>query len=110
MSQEDYFAWLGEYRSKTSVMYRFIANQEPEMVTNTLLSYFESVLSTHGNGEPRNHLDPKTGCLTNQSDPCMAFDSLILPMDNSFNGLPTWTMQPVTSTTSPEKAKVCMYV
>ena len=87
-------------------MFKFIGNHEPELATTILMNRFQNILAKHGNGEPRNHIDPTTNCLTPKSEAIMQFDGISQPLDTILQGLPTWAVKHDHPLTDPAKIKV----
>jgi hypothetical protein len=53
----------------------------------------QSVLATHGNGDPANFVEPSNQQLTPKSDAVIQFEALYQPMDNVIGGIPTWALE-----------------
>ena len=56
-------------------------------------SRIQALISSHGNGEPRDHLHPSNGQLTQSSEAVRQFEAVVQPMDNILCGLPSWSLQ-----------------
>ena len=90
---EEYDAWLCDLRSKCSQLLKFIGNTEPKISAATIHSRIQEVLSMHGNGEPRNHLNPANNQLTQLSEAVLQFEGITQPLDNILQGLPEWSIR-----------------
>lgn len=84
---------MGDLRSKTSQLFKFLGYVEPGLVTSVLNSRIQGILSQYGNGQPLDHLDPSTNQLTPQSEACHQFEALHQPIENVLNGLPSWALE-----------------
>lgn len=89
----EYDSWLIDLRSKTSLLFKFLGNNEPQIVSSTMNSRIKALISSHGNGEPLNHLDPSNNQLTPKSDAVMIFEAAYQPLDNALGGIPSWALQ-----------------
>ena len=90
--QEEYELWFAELRSKSTGLFRSIAHSEPEISTSYLCQKLEYLLDTHGNGEPRDHLDSSNN-LTMKSDAVIQFDGVTVPLEYILQGMPTWSLE-----------------
>ena len=89
---EEYHDWLGNLRSKTSQLFRFIGNTEPEIAATAIHSKISTLLNAHCNGEPRDVLNPESNELTLMSTACLQLEGATQPLDNILYGLPSWSI------------------
>ena len=89
---EEYHDWLGNLRSKTSALFRFIGNTEPQIAATAMHSKISTLLNTHCNGEPRDLLNPENNELTLMSTACLQLEGATQPLDNILHGLPSWSI------------------
>lgn len=90
--QDEYDAWLSDLRSKTSLLFKFLGNGDPQVASATITARVKNALLAHGNGEPINHVDPSNNQLTPKSDAVMFFEAMCQPLDNTLSGLPTFSL------------------
>jgi len=90
--QEEYELWFAELRSKSTGLFRSIAHSEPEISASYLCRKLEYLLDTHGNGEPRDHLDSSNN-LTMISDAVIQFDGVTVPLEHILQGMPSWSLE-----------------
>ncbi|KAG7369890.1 Exportin 1-like protein [Nitzschia inconspicua] len=90
--EEEYNAWANDYRSRSSQLFKYLGNCQPHVASSVLLSRLKAMLAQHGNGEPRDHLDPATQQLTAASEAVRQFESLVHPLENVLSGLPAWSL------------------
>uniref|UniRef100_A0A7S4J8L4 Exportin-5 C-terminal domain-containing protein n=1 Tax=Odontella aurita TaxID=265563 RepID=A0A7S4J8L4_9STRA len=62
------------------------------MSSSLIQNRIQSLISSHGNGEPRDHLDPQTNQLTPLSDANIQFEGIFLPLENILQGVPQWSV------------------
>ena len=84
--------WLSELRSKCTGLFRSAASCEPEIVGSYVCEKMMHLLETHGNGEPRNHVDKSTNRLTQTSDAVIQFEGIAAPFEYILQGLPKWAV------------------
>ena len=89
---EEYDVWLVDFRSKTSQLFKHLGNCEPHIAASVLQSRIQELISKHGNGEPRNHLDPSNQQLTQASEGVRQLEGVFQPMENILIGLPSWSL------------------
>jgi hypothetical protein len=89
---EEYDEWLGNLRSKASLLFRSISNAEPEISVTIVHSKIRDLLNAHSNGEPRDQLNPQNNELTAKSTACLEFEGVSQPLDNILQGLPSWSV------------------
>ena len=89
---ESYEEWLGNLRSKASLLFRSISNAEPEISVTIIHSRIREVLNSHSTGEPRDHINPHNNELTVKSTACLEFEGVSQPLDNILQGLPSWSV------------------
>jgi hypothetical protein len=89
---EEYDEWLGNLRSKASLLFRSISNADPEISVTIVHSRIRELLSAHSTGEPRDHLNPQNNELTMKSTACLEFEGISQPLDNILQGLPAWSV------------------
>ena len=94
---EEYDAWLSDLRSKCSQLLKFIGNTEPKISATAIHSRIQELLSMHGSGEPRNHLNPTSNQLTQLSEAVLQFEGVTQPLDNILQGIPEWSLRQDTS-------------
>ena len=90
-SDEEYDEWLGNLRSKASLLFRSISNAEPEISVTIVHSKIRELLNAHSNGEPRDQLNPQNNELSVKSTACLEFEGVTQPLDNILQGLPAWS-------------------
>ena len=103
---EEYDAWLCDLRSKCSQLLKFIGNTEPKISAAAIHSRIQELLSMHGNGEPRNHLNPTSNQLTQLSEAVLQFEGVTQPLDNILQGLPEWSLRQDTSGLDTKKLTI----
>eukprot|EP00804_Cyclotella_cryptica_P002600 CCRYP_010429-RC/>CCRYP_010429-RC protein AED:0.08 eAED:0.08 QI:0/0.9/0.90/1/0.7/0.54/11/1348/1458 len=91
-SEEDYDEWLGNLRSKASLLFRSISYAEPEISVTIVHSKIQSLLNAHSTGEPRDQINPQNNELTPKSTACLEFEGVTQPLDNILQGLPSWSV------------------
>lgn len=91
-SEEDYEDWLGNLRSKASLLFRSISHAEPEISVTIVHSKVQSLLTAHSTGEPRDQINPQNNELTPKSTACLEFEGVTQPLDNILQGLPSWSV------------------
>ena len=89
---EEYDEWLGNLRSKASLLFRSISNAEPEISITIVHSKIRELLSAHSTGEPRDQINSQTNELTAKSTACLEFEGVAQPLDNILQGLPAWSV------------------
>jgi hypothetical protein len=89
---DEYDTWLGDYRSKSSQLFKLLGNYAPDIAASTLCNRLKGILTAHGNGEPRDHVDPKSQQITQSSEGVRQLEGLIQPMENILFGLPSWSI------------------
>jgi hypothetical protein len=89
---EEYDAWLADFRSKSSQLFKHLGNGEPHIASSVLCHRIQTLISTHGNGEPIDHLDPSSQQLTQASEAVRQLEGIVQPMDNIMCGLPSWSL------------------
>jgi Exportin-5 family len=104
--QEEYDSWMADFRSRASLLYRFLANNDPQVAAATVASRAKSILVAHGNGEPLNHIDPSNNQLTPKSDAIIQLEALCQPVDNILGGLPSWSLALDSRASDPERVEV----
>lgn len=92
--EEDYDAWMGDFRSRCSLLFRFIGNMEPQIASYVLNSRVQTLLRNHGNGAPLGFLDATNNQLTIKSEAVVQFEAIFQPLDNTLGGIPSWAMIP----------------
>lgn len=90
--EEEYDNWMADFRSKSNLLYKFMAHNDPQVAASTIAARVQAVLQTHGTGEPINHVDPTNNQLTPKSDAVMQLEGLHQPLDNILGGLPAWSL------------------
>ena len=89
---DDYESWLGDYRSKASQLYKLFGNYAPDIASVTVCNRLKGLLEAHGNGEPRDHLDPNSQQLTQANEAVRQLEGIIQPIDNTLFGIPAWAI------------------
>jgi hypothetical protein len=89
---QEYDEWLGNLRSKASLLFRSISNAEPEISVTIVHSKVRDLLNTHSTGEPRDRINEQNNELTAKSTACLEFEGVTQPLDNILQGLPSWSM------------------
>lgn len=105
--QEEYDSWMADYRSRTALLYRFLASNDPQVASSTISTRVKTMLLKHGNGEPINHTEPSNSQLTVRSDAVMQLEGLSQPLDNILSGLPEWSLAADSPATDRERVEVC---
>jgi Exportin-5 family/Exportin 1-like protein len=90
--EDEYDAWMGDLRSRASLLFRYMGNAEPQIISQVLHSRVKAVLAQYGNGTPLNFLEPFNSQLTIKSDAVMQFEALFQPLDSALSGMPSWSM------------------
>eukprot|EP00934_Nitzschia_sp_Nitz4_P007801 Nitzschia sp. Nitz4//scaffold105_size73764//38086//42509//NITZ4_005677-RA/size73764-augustus-gene-0.51-mRNA-1//1//CDS//3329532450//7791//frame0 len=90
--EEEYDTWLMEYRSKATQFFKYLGNCEPQISSEVISARVIGLLGKHGNGEPRNHLHPKSGQLTVRSEAVRQLEGIVQPLENILSGLPSWSL------------------
>ncbi len=90
--EDEYNEWFGNLRSKSSQLFRSIANTAPEVAVATICSRVRTVLNAHCNGEPRDHINIQNNELTAKSTACMQIEGTSQALDNILHGLPSWAL------------------
>jgi hypothetical protein len=92
--KESYEVWMNELRSRTSQLFRYIANNEPTMAACCINAQVESLIAKHGGEQAvKDHADPKTGRLTEDSQANLDFEGVHAAFENVLLGIPDWTMK-----------------
>jgi hypothetical protein len=89
---EAYELWLIELRSKTSFLFKSIAYYDPVLAASTINAKIQELIATRGNGEPRDHIDPRTNRLTEISEAYLEFEGVQPAFDNILHGIPDWAL------------------
>jgi hypothetical protein len=92
--KDEYVAWSADLRSKASQLFKLIGNTEPQISSRVLNARVQFLITTHGNGEPYDHLDPSNNQLTQKSDAVLNFEGLCQPLEYVTAGLPSWAIVP----------------
>ncbi|GAX13879.1 hypothetical protein FisN_5Lh226 [Fistulifera solaris] len=100
---DGYDAWLSDFRSRSSAVFKYAGTVEPCIVAQTLVARMKSLLQSHANGEPLNFLDSSNGQVTQLSDAVIQFEGIALPMENLLSGLPSWSMDDNAKQSSNQK-------
>lgn len=90
--QDEYDGWMADFRSKSNLMYKFTSHNDPQVAATTISTRVKAILSTHGNGEPINHVNSTNNQLTLKSDAVMQLEGLHQPLDNILGGIPAWAL------------------
>eukprot|EP00587_Corethron_hystrix_P001604 CAMPEP_0113303620 /NCGR_PEP_ID=MMETSP0010_2-20120614/3961_1 /TAXON_ID=216773 ORGANISM="Corethron hystrix, Strain 308" /NCGR_SAMPLE_ID=MMETSP0010_2 /ASSEMBLY_ACC=CAM_ASM_000155 /LENGTH=1151 /DNA_ID=CAMNT_0000157649 /DNA_START=890 /DNA_END=4346 /DNA_ORIENTATION=- /assembly_acc=CAM_ASM_000155 len=90
--KEAYDLWISDLRGKSSVLFRFIGSSDPEFASETISRHVCDLISSHGNGEPMDHIDRSTNRLTSSSEAVMKIEGVYLALDNILQGLPSWSL------------------
>ena len=98
--EENYDAWMADFRSRTSLLFKFAGNTEPGVASQVINARVQSLLKLHGSGEPRNYLHPSNGQLTLKSEAVMKFEGIVQPLENVMSGIPSWAMSSAASSTT----------
>ena len=91
--EDEYESWIMEIRSKASQLFKFLGNSEPHIACSVLNARIQGLISSHGNGEPRDHMRPPNQQLTQQSEAVILFEAVVQPMENILTGVPSWALQ-----------------
>jgi hypothetical protein len=98
---DEYSSWSNDYRSKSSILFKYMGNCHPHVACSVLSTRICSLIAQQGNGEPRDHLDSETQQLTHASEAVRQFEGVIHPLENLLNGLPSWTLNAQGRSRSP---------
>jgi hypothetical protein len=90
---EEYYNWIIDFRSKTSQLFRHLGNTAPDIATSILFHRVQTLLSAHGNGEPRIHLHPSNQQLTQASEAVRQLEAVYQPLENILLSLPSWSLK-----------------
>jgi Exportin-5 family len=90
--EEEYDAWVCEFRSKSSQLFKYIGNCRPHIATSVLKTRMEQLISQHGDGQPLNHLYDNRQ-LSQSSTAVREFEGFSHPMDNVLSGMPSWVFE-----------------
>jgi hypothetical protein len=90
--EEEYEAWMADLRSRSSQLFKFLGNMEPDICAQTLRTRIESLLAKYGQGDPRDHLNTTNQQLTQDSEAVIQFEALYQPLDNVLHGIPSWAL------------------
>lgn len=90
--EQEYDDWLIDYRSKTTQFFKYLGNCEPEISSQVLSTRLQTLIATHGNGEPRDHLHAANQQLTMASEAVRLIEGVVHPMENILSGLPSWSL------------------
>lgn len=91
--EDDYDAWVGDLRSRSSILFKLIGNVEPHIAARVLSAKMRNLIFEHGNGQPINFVEASNNQLTQKSDAVMQFEGLVHPLENTFSGIPSWTLE-----------------
>lgn len=89
---DDYNAWFQDYRSKATQFFKYVAHCEPGTAAQVLSTRIQALITSHGNGDPRDHLNSTNQQLTMQSDAVRYMESVAQPMECILSGLPSWAL------------------
>jgi len=87
---DDYDAWINDMRSRSSQLFRFLGNAAPHMVCSLMNTRIQSLIAAHGDGIPKDHLDPSNQQLTPNSEAVRQFEGIVQPLENTLHGIPSW--------------------
>ena len=90
--EDEYDIWMGDLRSRASLLFRFMGHTEPQIVSQVLNHRVQSLLAQYGNGVPLNFIDATNNQLTIKSDAVIQFEALFQPLDSTLSGVPSWAM------------------
>jgi Exportin-5 family len=90
--EDEYYAWLQDYRSKATLFFKHVASCEPETVARVLSTRLQTLIANHGSGEPRDYLHPSNQQLTMKSGAVRSLESVVQPMECILGGLPLWAL------------------
>jgi hypothetical protein len=90
--EDEYDAWMGDLRSRASLLFRFMGHTEPQIVSQVLNQRVQYLLSRYGNGLPINYVDASNNQLTIKSEAVVQFEALFQPLDSTLSGIPAWAM------------------
>lgn len=92
MLKDEYDTWSADLRSKASQLFKLIGNTEPQIGARVLNVRAQFLVTTHGNGEPFDHLDPTNNQLTQKSDAVLNFEGFCQPLEYVTAGFPAWSV------------------
>lgn len=90
--EEDFDSWINDFRSRCSILFRFVGCTEPQIAAEALNARVQKLLTIHGNGAPMDHLDTSNNQLTLRSEAVIQFEAIVQPLDNVMGGIPAWAM------------------
>jgi Exportin-5 family len=90
--EDDYDAWMGDLRSRASLLFRFMGHTEPQIISDVLNRRVRSLLTQYGSGSPVNFVDGTNNQLTMKSESVIQFEALFQPLDSTLSGIPGWAM------------------
>lgn len=90
--EDEYDDWFMEYRSKATQFFKYVGNCEPEIASQVISTRLQTLISTHGNGEPHDHLHSSNQQLTMASEAVRLIEGVVHPMENILSGLPSWSL------------------
>jgi hypothetical protein len=91
--EEEYETWIIDVRSKASLLFKFLGNLAPHISCSVINNRIQSLVSSHGNGEPRDHLHPPNQQLTTRSEAVRQFEAVVQPIESVLCGLPSWSLE-----------------
>lgn len=90
--EDDYDAWINDYRSKSSQLFKYLSNYQPHMASSVVTTRLKTLLNQHGTGEPLDHMSTSNQQLTQESTAVRQIEGIIHPLENTLSGLPTWAL------------------
>mmetsp|Transcript_56492 Transcript_56492/g.137113 ORF Transcript_56492/g.137113 Transcript_56492/m.137113 type:complete len:1521 (+) Transcript_56492:169-4731(+) len=90
--EDEYEAWISDFRSRSSQLYKYIGNCRPHIATAILKSRTEQLISQHSDGQPLDHLCGNRQ-LSQSSTAVREFEAFTQPMDNVLSGIPSWVFE-----------------
>ncbi len=90
--EDEYDAWINDFRSKSSQLFRFMSNCQPHLAATVLTTRVKTLLTQHGTGEPRDHMGSNNQQLTSESTAVRQIEGIIHPLENTLSGLPPWSV------------------
>ena len=103
--EDEYDLWMGDLRSRASLLFRFMGHAEPQIIAQMLNHRVQTLLTKYGNGTPLNYIDTANNQLTIKSDAVIQFEALFQPLDSTLSGVPAWAMMDTDTSSSGNQHK-----
>ena len=107
--EDEYDLWMGDLRSRASLLFRFMGHAEPQIIAHMLNHRVQTLLTKYGSGTPLNYIDTANNQLTIKSDAVIQFEALFQPLDSTLSGVPAWAMMDTDTSSSGNQHKQDLY-